>query len=129
MEISTLNNQEYVTLVGHYNQVGDKILENQLIARNYTPEGIKKVMSKMKSAPISTIRSLNVEFNTSKIMTFEGFGYYYGLYRAYSENGVLPFEGCLADQPAKIIEIFDVFEQLKLEVEKKQLKEYQKNNG
>jgi hypothetical protein len=129
MRISGLTNQEYVTLIGHYNQVGDKSLESQLISRNYTPEAIKRVLSKHKSAPKTKVRSLNVEFQTDNPLNFEGFSYFYTLYRQYSKNGVMPFAGCMSDQPAKVIDIFEVFEQLEGEVETKQLKEINKKRG
>lgn len=128
MEISTLTDLEYVTLIGHYSQVGSKSLESQLLSKNYSSERIQQIKDKMKSMPVNTVRSLNVEFKTNNNFIFEGFSYYYGLYRSYSENGILPFEGCLADQPCKIIEVFEVFEQLQIEKENEQLKEAKKNN-
>lgn len=127
MDVSSLNNLEYVQLVGHYSNVGNKGMESQLIEKNYSPERIALIKSKFDSLPVQTIRSLNVEFKTNEDIVYPHFGYYYGLYRQYSDNGVMPFDGCLADQPSKIIEIFDVFEQLKDENEQKQMKEAQKN--
>lgn len=102
-------------------------METQLASRNYTPEAMEKILKRHRqSAPTQTVRSLNVEFNTNENLSFDGFNYIYGLFRAYNKNGVLPFEGCLADQPAKIIEIFDVLEELTLEKENKQLQEHNK---
>lgn len=96
-------------------------------ARNYTPEAIERVKAKFQGQ-VATIRSLNVKFKTTREFSFDGFGYFYGLFRQYQENGVLPFEGCHADQPAKIMEIFDVFEQLHYEKQAKQMDEIRKKN-
>ena len=123
IEISSLSNQEYVKLVGHYNQIGEKTLEKQLLKRNYSIEAINRMKAKVSNQPIQIINSLNVCFQTNQEMKFYNFNYFYTLYRQYSENGVLPFNGCLTDQPSKIIEIFDVFEQLNCEKEEKQIKE------
>ncbi len=124
--MSYLSNREYVTLIGHYNQVGDKSLENQLRAKNYTEEAIKTITEKFRNVDAVTVNSLNVQFKTNQVFTFDGFGYYYGLYRQFKENGVMPYEGCLTDQPAKIMEIFETFEQLQYEQEAKQMEEIRK---
>lgn len=128
MDVSSLSNREYVTLIGHYNQVGDKSLENQLRAKNYTDEAIKKIKEKFQNTDATLVKSLNVEFRTNQEFNFDGFGYYYGLYRQYKENGVLPFDGCHTDQPAKIMDIFDTFERLQYEKEAQQMEEIRKKN-
>lgn len=128
MDISSLSNQEYVTLIGHYNQVGDKSLENQLRAKNYTEDAIKRIKAKFQNTEAVLVRSLDVEFKTNEQFNFDGFGYYYGLYRQFKENGVLPFEGCLTEQPAKIMDIFDTFERLQYEKEAQQIEEIRKKN-
>ena len=127
MDLSSLTNHEYVTLIGHYNQIGDKSLESQLIARNYSSEKIEKIKAKFNALPVTTVISLNVKFNTNSKFDFIGFNYYYNLFRRYSENGILPFKGCLTDQPAKIIAIFETFEELGYEKEANQIKKFEKN--
>jgi len=46
--------------------------------------------------------------------------YYINLYSLY-EKGIMPFNGLLKDQPAKIIEIFSIIEQKKLEYTKEKV--------
>jgi hypothetical protein len=41
-------------------------------------------------------------------------GFWYRAYRQYL-NGVLPFPGALLDQPAKVLDVFGVFESLEYE--------------
>jgi len=47
------------------------------------------------------------------------FGYVMTVYKKYSE-GVLPYPGALADQPSKIIEIFNTIESVELEFKEKE---------
>ena len=60
------------------------------------------------------------------------FNTYLFLYKNY-EKGLLPFEGNILDQPAYIIEVFNLIETLKLEKEAedmaKQEKELERKNG
>ena len=41
------------------------------------------------------------------------------IFNRYDTNGTLPYPGALVDQPAKIIEIFNILEVLKAEQEEK----------
>lgn len=45
------------------------------------------------------------------------------------KNGIMPFDGALLDQPAKVIEIFSLLEQLQAEREEKLRKEAEKGRG
>lgn len=56
----------------------------------------------------------------------------FGWYLKYEQFGILPFEGSLYDQPAKIIEIFDImsnakYKKMKEKQEAQKLKDKQKN--
>lgn len=50
------------------------------------------------------------------------FGHVWILYDKYERHGTLPFEGSLANQPAQILEAFDVLRNLKSSYETKQSK-------
>ena len=68
-----------------------------------------QAMKSRKKADIPEVRSLNISFKTELTnLSFPEFNYIYGLYNKYDKFGVLPFEGCHSDQPAKIMEIFDI---------------------
>lgn len=81
----------------------------------------------------SEVLSLDVYFkNGIETCSVDYFGYVLILFDSYTKHGLLPYAGCLSDQPNKIIEIFQVLEQLTLEREQsfreKQEKENAKNN-
>lgn len=123
MQHSRLTNQEYVTLIGHYNNVGANSLEAQLKAKNYSPQKIKEIVAKFQGTPQKVTKSLNVEFVGGHDLEFSNFSYYYGLYNKYSQNGLLPYPGSVAEQPAKVIEIFDVLDALHAETQEQQMKQ------
>lgn len=55
------------------------------------------------------------------------FGYVLTLFNKYSE-GVLPYPGALANQPAQIIEIFNTLESLDVEFKQKEMEKQQAQN-
>lgn len=57
------------------------------------------------------------------------FDYVSTLFYKYKENGMLPFPGSLSEQPAKIIEIFEVLSQLDFERQQKLVKEQQREQA
>lgn len=75
----------------------------------------------------SSFKSLNVSFHSKNDLKHPYFSYFIGLFLAY-EKGILPFSGSLVDQPAKIIEIFEVIQQLRLEREETVRKSIEKEN-
>jgi hypothetical protein len=126
MGISGLSDSEYKNMVGHYNRlVYGTNIDQSIYDRGYSDAAIKEME---KRATPQTVESLNLRF-TSALDNFEleGFDYYYSLYQYFSTNKALPFSGSLADQPAKIIEIFSLFNQLEQERELKLHKEAQRN--
>lgn len=82
--------------------------------------------SKMAKLPQEII-SLDVHFKRGiDNISIEYFNYVVTLFDLYHKHGVLPYPGSLSEQPAKIIEIFTVLEQLYLEREQKHLEEQQR---
>lgn len=57
------------------------------------------------------------------------FNYLTTLFDAFDSKGVMPFEGAYADQPAKIVDIFQTLKQLKLEVEAMHREKANKQNN
>jgi hypothetical protein len=84
---------------------------------------------KMTKLPTEII-SLDVHFKRGiENMSVEYFGYAITLFDLYHKSGVLPYPGSASEQPAKIIEIFQVLESLKNEREIKQHEEHQKQSA
>lgn len=53
-------------------------------------------------------------------------GFYISLLDKY-EKGIMPFEGCLIDQPSKVVEILDRLSYIKNDIFLRQQKEINKN--
>jgi hypothetical protein len=64
-------------------------------------------------------------FHRKNNFKYPYFSYVLNLYSQY-KKGSLPFPGSVSEQPAKIIEIFNVLEQLELEQQEKQRKAVEK---
>lgn len=120
LEISKLSDYDYICIVATYNNAGVESRESDLASRGYSKAAIdalnKQIAEKTKAIQI---RSLNVKLSGD--LSRYHYPYMEFIITAYHqfEVGTLPFEGCLADQPAQIIEIFNVLEQLKFEAQKR----------
>jgi hypothetical protein len=120
MNISSLTSYEYVNLVGHYNKLTTKKrVDPRLLARGYSEEALKMLQEKMGSSNHEFI-SLDLHFKGDlDNWEYPHFNYVITLFDAYDRHGTLPYHGPQADQPAKIIEIFQVLDQLKTEQRQK----------
>lgn len=78
---------------------------------------------------ISTNRILNLDFGKplAEFPCYE-FEFYMNLYLANRDHGTLPFEGCLADQPNFIIEVFNIIKSVSFEIQDKERKKQEKQN-
>lgn len=86
------------------------------------------LQSKMdKELAVDSIRSLNVRLsgNLSRFK-YDNFSYIVNLHNAYEAHGLLPYPGSYSEQPATIIEIFNVIDHLMFERRDKMHKESQK---
>lgn len=71
--------------------------------------------------------SLNLHFKGDlDKWEYENFNYIMALFDLYHRHGTLPYPGTLSEQPAKVIEIFQILDQLKYEREKKQHEEQER---
>lgn len=86
-------------------------------------------MSKLPSEVISL--DLHIKGDLEQF-NYPYFDYVISLYDAYQNNGVMPFNGAHADQPAKIIEIFNILNSLMSEretrIREEQAREAQRQN-
>lgn len=111
-------------LISNYNNIGENDEEQALRDRGYKEDRIKFILKKEK---VSSFKSLNVSFHTNKSLKYPYFSYVLGMFDGYNK-GILPFDGSFADQPAKIIEIFNVLHQLSMEAEHKMRKKLEKES-
>lgn len=121
MSESGLSDWEYASLIGHYNGLSEK--KQELKQRGYSDA----MLAHIKKQKSILAESLNVRFKSDGII-YPYFNYVITLYFAYKNNGILPFAGCMSDQPAKIIEIFNVLDALTDEAQQKAAKEQDRLN-
>ena len=119
--MSSLSHWEYVSLVGNYLRVRDgNTVDPTLYDRGYTESQIKAMEERLKVS-ISSAKGANLSFSCNlDNFEYNQFDFVITTYRAYRDNGILPFSGPLADQPNKMIEIFNIVDQLKYEVEERE---------
>jgi len=126
MRISTLSVNDYVNLIGHYNRIQEgPTIDPRLLDRfKDQPERLEQIKAQAMSGKTRHQKSLNVVFK-KPLEEFEylPFGYVYSLYRKYSDHGVLPFEGPLANQPAQIMEVFNTLDGIESEYQEKARRE------
>lgn len=96
----------------------DPRLEN----RGYSPEVLAEVQAK-KAKQRNSVVSMNMKF-TEHLSRYQYplMAYVLALHEQF-EKGVMPYPGSLSDQPAKIIEIFNLLSSLKYESKVKNSKE------
>ena len=125
MNISRLSTVEYINIVGEYNfQIHGSSIDPAIYERGYTPAQLEMVK---KTIIPKEIKSCNLLITSPlEEFSFKGFDYIFGLYSQY-KKGILPFPGPLTEQPARIIEIFNLFEQLEHEYQRKVEKDRKTN--
>jgi len=124
MDYSSLTTFEYIAIIANYNQIGKSDSEQKLIDRGFSPQQIAVAL---KDKSFNHIKSLNVTFTEEKNWNLSEFGFYLSLHQAY-QNGIAPFSGSASEQPAKIIEVFNVLDSLYAEAEQKARKQAIKEN-
>jgi hypothetical protein len=124
-ELSTLSDWEYVSLVANYNNAGQVDEAKALKDRGYTEAQVKYAL---RGKGTSSFKSLDVVFHDNTNIKYPLFGYAYTLYQQYKQ-GNLPYPGSVTEQPAKILEIFDVISQLEFENETRMRKKMEKEQN
>lgn len=127
MEISSVSGFEYISIIGHYNKLTlDKQVDPRLLSRGYSEQALEEMKSKMSKLP-SEVISLDLHFKSGiEQFEYEYFGFLVTSFDAYDRLGILPYPGSFVEQPAKIIELFGIVEQLKTERQNKQQEEHNK---
>lgn len=124
-DLSTLSDFEYVSIVGNYNNLDENDEEQVLRDRGFSEDQIRYTL---KDKQGTSFKSLNVVFHEKNKLKYPYFSYIITLFNQY-KNGTLPFTGSLVEQPAKIIEIFDVLYQLQYEQEENSRKKHEKERN
>lgn len=127
-EISSLTDSEYAAFVINYHNSGKQDESKALKDRGYTKEQIAHVLGKKK---INRLRSLDLEFDDDNLVKYPWLSFSIITHQGF-QQGILPYPGSLSEQPAKIIEIFSLLDQLKYEAEeqtRKRVEREQKQRG
>lgn len=123
-----MSDSEYVLLIGNYQHLlrGEKEqVDSRLAERGYSEAAMKAVETKVK-VDTGSVVSMGIKFKRHlSQFRYPLMSYVLTLFEGY-ERGVLPYQGSLADQPFKIIEIFNLLTHLKLEQEGRRLREQEK---
>lgn len=117
-------------LVGHYNRLLYKEeVDPRLLTRGFTKDQLAQ-MQASKGTSINEFISCNLHFKgNSTEWQYPHFDYVYTLFNRYQKHGLLPYPGSHADQPAKIIELFEIFENLDLERQQKVQQDQQREQA
>lgn len=132
MDMSSLSNREYVNLVGNYrwlfSERGKTVTDQDLKGRGYTD----KQISVVKETAIKSFKPFKVNniLFRKPLSEFkcDNLSYILFLFENY-EKGSLPFQGPVSDQPAKIIDIFNILYQVRQEHNDEQRNKLEKKNG
>lgn len=123
-----------MNIVGNYQKVQEPEGPN-LHSRGYSKEALLELERQMHEQGKSTkYRCLNLSLpGPLNQYCYPLLGYVVTLHKSFTDNGVLPFSGPLADQPAKIIEIFNTLDSLNHEnetrIREQQERENKRKNG
>ena len=135
MDLSSVGSYEHALLVGHYNSLSAKDqISSELLDRGYTPQQIA-ILEKRTITDKTSVISCGLKFYGDLArFSHSSFSYYMQTFHAFDNHGTLPFKGTFNDQPAKILEIFDIFFELKHEQQERMHKDAEReqrrlNNG
>ena len=126
IELSSLSTFEYAQIVGNYKTIDSKDKELEYRERGYSEQQIKLLKKQNK---INVFSALDLQFTNVDKVTYPLFGFIITSFMAYNKHGILPFDGPLANQPSKIIEVFEVLEALQIEKETQLRREMEKKNN
>lgn len=119
-EISTFSTSDTVLLIGHYNSLfKDTGVDPRIFERGYTEAQIKAMRKQMGNKNDGIVSAGFRIKGDLKRFEHPYFSYLITGFNQYQRNGVLPFVGGLSDQPAIIIEAYQVLDQLDFERKEK----------
>lgn len=108
LEVSTLSLGEYAAIVATFQQIGTDDEKDVLRSRGYSEAEIKIAL---KGKQPKVTRILDLEFSDPPKIVYPLYDYVAHAYYAY-KKGILPYPGSYSEQPAKIVEIFKLFQML-----------------
>lgn len=116
MQISTLSDYDRACLVAKYNSSYKKELINPKLFENRTESEIKYLRKTMGG---TTQISCGLEFSREfkDYPEYLHFNFVMMSHYIFTKSGNLPFNGCLADQPAQTVEILELLFELDSERE------------
>ncbi len=121
LAISSFSYEDLVSLVANYNDLinGEKHKASSAVEnRGYSPEVLAHATKKF-AAEFKAVESVGLRFTKPfDHFKYDLIGYVLTLFENY-ERGSLPFAGSVSEQPAQIMDIFSVLQQLKHEVKSK----------
>lgn len=129
MDISSISNYEYVAIIANYHGASAAdFIDPRLLQRGYTPEQLEVMMQRAQAESWQrSTTSLNLEITGDlKRFKYDEFDYVVTLYNVYDKSGTLPYAGSTSEQPAKILEIFNLIEQLNLERRQREQAEHER---
>ena len=117
-----------IRLVGHYNRLhNNRGINEAMSKRGYTKEQMDALRGRIADTGSNIVESCDIKFLRGvDDYEYPHFNFVIEMFDKYDASGILPFEGCHADQPSQIIEIFQVLSQLKYEHEKRLRKEQER---
>jgi len=106
----------------------DNSIDPRLLERGFTDEQIQKLQQQLSIKTRADIaRSLNLRLSGDlSRFKYDNFSFAVNMHNAFEKHGILPYNGPYTEQPAQIIEIFNVLDQLSFERREKQHRENQK---
>jgi len=125
-EISWITPQEYVSLISTFWSINDKEY-NCAFCKKKQSQSVRdsrKFCSVKKESPVVTYQNIKY-FTCPSNFYNSGTAQLIDMFRHF-RLGVLPFEGGLFDQPSKLIDCFNLLENLTLELQKDQTEKAQK---
>jgi len=125
--MSSLTSYELALIVGQYHGLDSKdIIDPRLLNRGYTPEQLE-ILKKQTITNQTSIVSCGLAISADlKSFTEPAFHYYLTSFHSYDQHHQLPFPGTYNEQPSKIIEIFDILDQLKFDSEQRAIRKHER---
>jgi len=127
MTLSSLTSYELACIIGQYHNLDAKdAIDPRLLTRGYTPEQLEMLKKKTITHQTSIVScGLSISADLKKFK-HESFHYFLTAFHTYDKRNILPFEGSYNNQPSKIIEVFDILEQLKFESEQRAMRKHER---
>jgi hypothetical protein len=118
-EISSVSTIDFINLVGNYHALSNgKPDIDPIIESRYPPEVLAQVIQNKKKT-FGELITLGLKFTVPPSQfEYEHMHYVLTLFENY-DKGQLPFPGSVSEQPAQIMQIFNVIDALRQEQRKK----------